>query len=90
MQKKTTSSFFALLLSFGFSLVASAQTGIKGTITDAAGTPLFNASVLVEGLGKGAVSNDNGYYEIKDLKPIPFNFTFFYKAHPCKFVSLLI
>jgi TonB-linked SusC/RagA family outer membrane protein len=73
MQKKTTSSFFALLLSFGFSLVASAQTGIKGTITDAAGTPLFNASVLVEGLGKGAVSNDNGYYEIKDLKPGSYN-----------------
>lgn len=73
MQKKTTSSFFALLLSFGFSLVAFAQTGVKGTITDAAGTPLYNASVLVEGLGKGAVSNDNGYYEIKDLKPGSYN-----------------
>ena len=74
MQKKTTTSFFALLMFFSFSVLAVAQTGIRGTITDAAGVPLFNASVLVEGLGKGAVSNDNGYYEIKDLKPFTYAF----------------
>ena len=54
MQKKTTTSFFAFLMFFGFSVVALAQTGVRGTITDAAGIPLFNASVLVEGQGKGA------------------------------------
>jgi iron complex outermembrane receptor protein len=68
MQKKTTTSFFAFLMFFGFSVVALAQTGVRGTITDAAGIPLFNASVLVEGQGKGAVSNDKGYYEITGLK----------------------
>lgn len=76
MQKKTTKSFFALLLSFGLSSIVFAQTGIRGTITDAAGVPLLNASVLVEGQGKGAVSDDNGYYEISGLKAGSYNLVF--------------
>jgi iron complex outermembrane receptor protein len=67
MQMKTTTSLFAFLLFLGFTSLALAQTGIKGTITDASGTPLYNASVLVEGQGKGAVSNEKGYYEISGL-----------------------
>jgi len=73
MQKPTTTSFFALLMFFGLSIVALAQTGIRGTITDAAGVPLYNASVLVEGQGKGAVSNEKGFYEITGLKAGTYN-----------------
>ena len=73
MQKLTTTSFFAFLMFFGMSVVAIAQTGIRGTITDAAGVPLFNASVLVEGQGKGAVSNEKGFYEITGLKAGTYN-----------------
>ena len=73
MQKQTTTSFFAFLMFFGLSVVAFAQTGIRGTITDASGIPLFNASVLVEGQGKGAVSNDKGFYEITGLKAGTYN-----------------
>ena len=73
MQKQTTTSFFAFLMFFGMSVVAIAQTGIRGTITDAAGVPLFNASVLVEGQGKGAVSNEKGFYEITGLKAGTYN-----------------
>ena len=76
MQKKTTTSFFAFLMFFGFSVVALAQTGVRGTITDAAGIPLFNASVLVEGQGKGAVSNDKGYYEITGLQAGTYKLTY--------------
>ena len=76
MQKQTTTSFFAFLMFFGFSVVALAQTGVRGTITDAAGIPLFNASVLVEGQGKGAVSNDKGYYEITGLKAGTYKLTY--------------
>ena len=76
MQKKTTTSFFAFLMFFGFSVVALAQTGVRGIITDAAGIPLFNASVLVEGQGKGAVSNDKGYYEITGLKAGTYKLTY--------------
>ncbi|MFM6946303.1 MAG: SusC/RagA family TonB-linked outer membrane protein [Flavobacteriales bacterium] len=65
---KTTTSLFAFLLFLGFSSLALAQTGVKGNITDAEGKPLYNASVLVEGQGKGAVSNEKGYYEITGLK----------------------
>ncbi len=73
MQKQTTTSFFAFLMFFGLSVVAIAQTGIRGIITDAAGVPLFNASVLVDGQGKGAVSDDKGYYEITGLKAGTYN-----------------
>ena len=76
MQKKTTTSFFALLLFLGFTVAALAQTGIRGTIKDAAGIPLFNASVLVEGQGKGAVSDDKGYYEIKGLQAGTYKLTY--------------
>lgn len=76
MQKKTTTSFFAFLMFFGFSVVALAQTGVRGIITDAAGIPLFNASVLVEGQGQGAVSNDKGYYEITGLKAGTYKLTY--------------
>jgi iron complex outermembrane receptor protein len=68
MQMKTTTSLFAFLLFLGFTSLALAQTGVKGNITDASGKPLYNASVLVEGQGKGAVSNEKGDYEITGLK----------------------
>lgn len=77
MQLKTTTSFFAFLLFLGLTTLSLAQTGVKGTITDASGNPLYNASVLVEGQGKGAVSNDKGYYEITGLKAG--TFTLIYK-----------
>ena len=65
---KTTTSLFAFLLFLGFTSLSLAQTGVKGNITDASGNPLYNASVLVEGQGKSAVSNEKGYYEITGLK----------------------
>jgi iron complex outermembrane receptor protein len=58
--------------------LALAQTGVKGTITDASGVPLYNASVLVEGQGKGAVSNEKGYYEISGLKAGTYKLIFKY------------
>ncbi len=75
---KTTTSLFAFLLFLGFTSLALAQTGVKGTITDASGTPLYNASVLVEGQGKGAVSNEKGYYEISGLKAGTYKLIFKY------------
>ncbi|MEN9941404.1 MAG: hypothetical protein RL286_901, partial [Bacteroidota bacterium] len=75
---KTTTSLFAFLLFLGFTSLALAQTGVKGTITDASGAPLYNASVLVEGQGKGAVSNEKGYYEISGLKAGTYKLIFKY------------
>ena len=75
---KTTTSLFAFLLFLGFTSLALAQTGVKGTITDASGVPLYNASVLVEGQGKGAVSNEKGYYEISGLKAGTYKLIFKY------------
>lgn len=78
MQMKTTTSLFAFLLFLGFTSLALAQTGVKGTITDASGTPLYNVSVLVEGQGKGAVSNEKGNYEISGLKAGTYKLIFKY------------
>lgn len=47
--------------------VYSQGASIKGTVRDTLGNPLFNTKILVEGLGRGAVTNDLGQYEIKDI-----------------------
>ncbi len=56
--------FFTLTLSFfGF----SQGSILKGTVKDAQGNPLFNAKVVLEGLNKGALTDDAGNYEIKNI-----------------------
>lgn len=62
--KQFAALFFSLILSFvGF----NQMNVLKGTIKDADGNPLFNASVVLEGKGKGAVTDDEGKYEIKNI-----------------------
>jgi TonB-dependent starch-binding outer membrane protein SusC len=63
------SCLFSLLSFVGFSQSAT----IKGMVKDADGNPLFNATVVVEGKGKGATTDDKGMYEIKGLEPGTYN-----------------
>lgn len=46
-------------------VVCSAQSGIRGTITDSNGNPMKYASVFVSETQSGAISNKHGYYELK-------------------------
>lgn len=61
-------SFFLTIL---FTAGVHAQTGvIKGTVKDAiTNEPLSFASVVIAGQTVGANTDDNGYYEITNLKP---------------------
>lgn len=71
--KKLATPLFKLILSIlftaGFGLANAQTTGkLTGKINDAkTGEALIGASVLVEGISKGAASNVNGLYNINDL-----------------------
>ena len=50
------------------SLISFGQTqSIKGKITDIGGQPVFQATLVLEGQGIGAQTNENGEFEIKSV-----------------------
>jgi iron complex outermembrane receptor protein len=68
-------SFFFLAVSF---VAFNQNATIKGKVFDADGEPLFNATVILEGQGKGATTDDKGMYEIKNINPGTYNLIFRY------------
>ncbi len=65
----TTLLFFLLTGMYSFG-----QGGtIKGIVKDSTGQPVFNVSVILEGKGKGAYTDDKGYYEIPMLEAGSYN-----------------
>ncbi|MBZ4191886.1 TonB-dependent receptor [Niabella beijingensis] len=58
---------------------AAQQAGIHGRISTADGQPVTQISIVLKDTKWGAVSNDNGYYQIKNIKPgeytVEFSFT---------------
>jgi len=70
-------SFVLSCLFLSLTFIAFNQTAtIKGKVTDPDGEPLFNATVLLEGQGKGATTDDKGMYEIKSVNPGTYNLIF--------------
>lgn len=64
----------AIILNWGFILMsvlmASAQTGsISGTVTTADGKPAEFVSIVLQGTAKGDVTDKNGRFLIKSVKP---------------------
>ncbi len=56
---------FSLVAVLAFVLTASAQSRtVTGKVTDAAGKPVANASVIIRSTGKGVVTDDNGAFTI--------------------------
>lgn len=68
-------SFFFLAVSF---VAFNQNATIKGKVVDADGEPLFNATILLEGQGKGATTDDKGMYEIKNINPGTYTLIFRY------------
>jgi iron complex outermembrane receptor protein len=59
-------SIFILFL--GSSFVTFSQTNtLKGVVKDMDGNPIFNVSVILEGKGKGALTDDGGNFEIQNI-----------------------
>ncbi len=75
--KSTTQKILLVLLCLGASLALSAQTTIKGVVTDEGGEPLMGAGVFVEGTTIGVVTGLDGDYTITvpaDAKNLVFSF----------------
>ncbi|GAA4845109.1 TonB-dependent receptor [Algivirga pacifica] len=62
-----------LYLFFPKLLNAQVKTSISGYVKDPMGMPLTGATVFIEGTDKGAISDVDGYYLIKDLTPGIYN-----------------
>ena len=75
-----------LLLLLLPSLIFSQIDGtINGYIFDSQSQlPLFGANVVVEGTEKGAISDENGFFEISEIKPQSYNLTVSYIGYQSK------
>jgi len=60
------------------SSVLLAQQKISGTITDSQNNPLIGVTVFVEELQKGTSTNENGFYELKNLPNHPIKISVVY------------
>jgi len=60
-----------LLLMFCLAAAQAQQTtgSVKGKISTADGKPADYVSIVIKGTAKGAVSDKDGYYEIRNVKP---------------------
>jgi hypothetical protein len=69
-----------LLLLLLPSLIFSQIDGtVNGYIFDSKSQlPLFGANVIIEGTEKGAISDENGFFEISEIKPQSYNLTISY------------
>ncbi len=52
--------------------------------------PLLGANVIIEGTEKGAISNENGYFEISEIKPESYNLTVSYIGYQSKKIFNII
>ena len=62
MKKYVITLFIGLNILYSYS-----QNIISGTITNTSNTPLSNVQVYVEHLKKGTLTNENGYFELKNI-----------------------
>jgi iron complex outermembrane recepter protein len=77
--------FFVLCL---FSLNASAQTTVKGTVTEKSGSPLIGVTVVVKGTGSGTSTDFDGNFILVTNEPLPFTLTISYVGYLNKDVKV--
>lgn len=63
-----TISTLALSLFISFNALAEPPGAIKGKVLTSDGTPAIGVNVIVKGTAKGAVTDENGTYIIKNIK----------------------
>ncbi|MGH2666174.1 TonB-dependent receptor [Flavobacterium sp.] len=80
-------SFYVALL-LGFSLFASAQNTVEGTVTSADNKPLELVSISVPELNKETLSDANGNYAIHNLPNGNFKLVFTYFGYETKSVAI--
>ncbi len=81
-------SFLLILPSLIFSQVDGA---LNGYIYDSKSQlPLLGANILIEGTEKGAISDENGFFQILEIKPQSYNLTVSYVGYQSKKIFNII
>ncbi|NLP58449.1 TonB-dependent receptor [Lutibacter sp. B1] len=69
---------YVSILFIGFNLFVYSQNKISGTITNTKHEPLTDVVVYIEKLQKGTSTDENGYYELRNLPNSPIKITISY------------
>ena len=79
------SKLFLLLLLLPSLIFSQTEGTVNGYIFDSKSQlPLFGANVIIEGTEKGTISDENGFFEISEIKPQSYNLTISYIGYQSK------
>lgn len=79
------------ILLFALSVMGFSQTNsVKGTIADNSGNELIGVNVLIKNTSKGAQTNENGSFEIKNLENGDFTLLVSYLGFKTKEVAFSV
>ena len=79
------SKLFLLLLLLPSLIFSQIEGTVNGYIFDSKSQlPLFGANVIIEGTEKGTISDENGFFEISEIKPQSYNLTISYIGYQSK------
>ena len=76
---------FLLLFFMPFIFFSQTDGTLNGYVYDSESEmPLLGANIIIEGLEKGAVSDENGFFEILDINPKTYNLIVSYVGYQSK------
>jgi TonB-linked SusC/RagA family outer membrane protein len=67
MLKSVLTALSLAFIAMTFTEARAQGATIKGTVTDSLKEPMYNASVILEGQSRGALTNDKGFYTISNV-----------------------
>ena len=76
MLKSVLTALSLAFIAMTFSEALAQGATIKGTVTDSLNQPMYNASVILEGQSRGALTNDKGFYTINNVPAGTYNLIF--------------
>lgn len=91
MKVITVKNILSLLLVFPTLLFSQIDGSINGYIYDSKSQlPLLGANVIIEGTEKGAISDENGFFEITNISPKSYNLSVSYVGYQSKKIFNII
>jgi TonB-linked SusC/RagA family outer membrane protein len=76
MLKSVLTALSLAFVTLTFTEALAQGATIKGTVTDSLNQPMYNASVILEGQSRGALTNDKGFYTINNVPAGTYNLIF--------------
>ena len=81
----TMRKIFLLLFFTPFFIFSQTDGTLNGYVYDSESEmPLLGANIIIEGLNKGAVSDENGFFEILNINPKTYNLIVSYVGYQSK------